>query len=124
MILRRILNNDHCDLALECGHHVYVNHLRIPKFRKRCSACEEIARHQVEHPKDHNWLLRLLNQVPMDDRADTLVAWVYQLNASEMMQRNGIGALRALEFTERPSRYSLYQLVLDDVSDDDEAQPH
>jgi hypothetical protein len=119
MILRRIIATDGEDwqtLKLECGHEVGpVAARRVPKRRKQCPYCEYIAEFKNRSPSDHQYLIRHLHGVPMDDRAVTLVEWIGHItNAAQMVNATGCEIDDALWLTQRPSTYPLAAILFGD----------
>ena len=119
MILRRIIATDGEGwqiLKLECGHEVGpIAPSRVPKKRKRCPHCENIADFKHRCPSDFNHLMRHLHDVPMDDRAVTLVGWITHItSATQMLNTTGCDVAGALWLTQQPSTYPLAAILLGD----------
>jgi hypothetical protein len=119
MILRRIIATDGEDwqtLKLECGHEVGpIAPSRVPKKRKRCPHCENIADFKDRSPSDFNHLMRHLHDVPMDDRAVTLGEWIAHIkDAAGMLNAMGGELKEALWLTQQPSTYPLAAILCGD----------
>ncbi len=124
MIMRDIITTDANEwgwttIKLSCGHEVGpISRNRVPKKRKRCPFCEQIAAHRTQCPDDHESLMRYLHRVPMDDRAATMVQWINHLSHAKTLRLRGIEGRTALMLTEMPSTYPLLRFM--DESDEND----
>ena len=112
MILRRIITTDGDDwrtLKLECGHEVGpIAESKVPKKRKRCLECENVATFGDRHRRSYESMIRHLHGVPMDDRAATLSEWIsHYTAASQMLMAIGCEVDDAFWLTQQPSTYPL-----------------
>lgn len=123
-IMREIITTDAdkwgwTTIKLSCGHEVGpVSRTRVPKKRKRCPFCEQIAAYRNRYPAIHESLMRFLHRVPMDDRAAAMVQWTAHLSHAEALTLRGIEFRTALVLTEEPTTYPLLRFM-DDSDEND-----
>ena len=117
-IFRRVLSADpihqRFNLGLECGHR--LEWVTLAK-RKACPFCEYIAEFAQRRPDTYNMLVRLLNKIPMDDRANVMVEWVRACDNALVLYMRGIDAFHTLTLAEEPSSYPLSKYFAEDDED-------
>jgi len=119
-IFRRVLSADpvhqRYNLGLECGHR--LEWVTLAK-RKACRYCEHIANFAQQRPAEYNMLVRLLDKIPMDDRANVMLEWIRDLDNAVSLMKRGIDAFYSLVLSESSGSYPLMKYLFDD---DDESQ--
>ena len=119
-IFRKVLSADpilnRFNLGLECGHR--LEWVTLAK-RKACRYCELIANFAHRRPRDYNMLVRLLNKIPMDDRANVMLEWIRDLESAISLMDRGIDVFHSLAFSEGSGSYPLSKYLDDDDDSED-----
>lgn len=114
-IFRRVLSVDpihqRFNLGLECGHR--LEWVTLGK-KKACPFCECIAGFAGQQPAFYNTLVRLLQKIPMDDRANVIVEWICQIVNGEEIWKRGVGADYSLALAQEPTSYPLVKYLAED----------
>ncbi len=85
--------------------------------RKACPFCECIADFAQRRPTFHNMLVRLLQKIPMDDRANVVVEWVRDIDNALVLNMRGIDAFHSLALAEGSGSYPLSRYLEEDDED-------